>query len=98
MRNRVSLWLGAALLSVASFAIAADLPLVDGVVKKIDLAAKKITIAHGDIPNLNMKPMTMPYAVKNPDELKKLHEGDKVKFTADKVDKIYTVIHIEPAK
>lgn len=89
------------MLSVTSIAFAADksnLPMSDGVVKKIDLPAGKVTLAHGPITNLQMPPMTMPYHVKVVSELKSLHEGDKVKFTAEKLKTGYTVLHIELAK
>ncbi|MFY9259276.1 MAG: copper-binding protein [Gallionella sp.] len=88
-------------LSVTSVAFAAEkstLPLVEGIVKKIDLPAGKVTLAHAAIPNLKMQPMTMPYRVKVVSELKALHEGDKVKFTADKLKEGYTVLHIEIVK
>lgn len=103
MKTRLMLLLCLALTSVVAPSYAAEkaaitLPTVEGVVKKIDLASNKVTLAHGDIPNLNMPPMTMPYVVKVPAELKPLHEGNKVKFTADKVGKVYTVIHIEVVK
>lgn len=89
------------MLSVTSLAFAAEkapvvnfLPLADGIVKKIDTQTGKITLAHGEIPNLGMKPMTMPYLMQNPALLKTVHEGDKVKFSADKVKGIYTVTHL----
>lgn len=93
------------MLSITSVAIAADqpstvqaLPLVNGIVKKIDLAAAKVTLEHGLVANLKMPPMTMPYHVKNTSELKTLHVGDKVKFTVDKLKTGYTVLHIEVVK
>lgn len=86
----------AALLAAAALAQAA-LPAVEGEVRKIDTDAKKITLKHGDIPNLEMTGMTMVFRVKDPDLLAKVKPGDKVRFTADKVDGALTVLSIEPA-
>jgi len=87
--------LSAALLAAAAFAQAA-LPSVEGEVRKIDTDAKKITLKHGDIPNLEMTGMTMVFRVKDPELLGKVKPGDKVRFTADKVDGALTVLSIEP--
>lgn len=86
--------LSAALLAAAAFAQAA-LPTVEGEVRKIDTDAKKITLRHGDIPNLEMSGMTMVFRVKDPELLGKVKPGDKVRFTADKVDGALTVLSIE---
>ena len=67
-------------------------------VRKVDLDAKKITLKHGEIKNLEMPPMTMVFQVKDPAVLATVKQGDKVKFTAEKVNGAYTVTSIEPAK
>ena len=87
--------LSAALLAAAAFAQAV-LPVVEGEVRKIDTDAKKITLRHGDIPNLEMTGMTMVFRVQDPELLGKVKPGDKVRFTADKVDGALTVLSIEP--
>ena len=87
--------LSAALLAGAAFAQAA-LPAVEGEVRKIDIETKKITLKHGDIPNLELTGMTMVFRVKDPELLGKVKPGDKVRFTADKVDGALTVLSIEP--
>jgi Cu/Ag efflux protein CusF len=86
----------AAQLSLASSSLAADE--VDGEVKKIDESAGKITIKHGPIKNLDMDSMTMVFRVKEPDMLKKVQAGDKIKFEADRVNGALTVTEIETAK
>ena len=88
--------LGLATLSLAAFA-QAPLPVVDAEVRKIDTEQQKITLRHGEIANLDMAPMTMVFRVKEPALLQKLKPGDKVRFTADKVDGALTVMTIEPA-
>ena len=72
--------------------------LSDGEVRKVDKDAKKITIKHGPLVNLDMPPMTMVFQVKDPALLDKVKAGDKVKFEADKVRGAYVVKRIEPAK
>ena len=67
-------------------------------VRKVDLAARKITLKHGEIKNLEMPPMTMVFQVPNPALLGGIKTGDKVRFTADKVNGAYTVLTLQPAK
>jgi Cu(I)/Ag(I) efflux system periplasmic protein CusF len=83
-----------------SFSVVAqvNLPMAEAEIRKIDLENKKITLKHGEIKNLDMPGMTMVFTVKDATMLDKLATGDKVKFTADKVGSIYTVMSIEKAK
>lgn len=74
------------------------LPQTDGVIKKLDLAGGKVTIAHGEIVNLKMPPMTMSFKAKDPAMLKPWKEGDKVRFRSADVKGTLTVISIEAAK
>jgi hypothetical protein len=67
-------------------------------VRKVDLSAGKITLKHGEIKNLEMPPMTMVFQVPNPGLLGGIKAGDKVRFTADKVNGAYTVLTLELAK
>lgn len=77
---------------------AAALPMVSGTVEKVDAAAGKVTIEHGAIPNLNMDSMTMVFRAQDPAMLKGVKSGDKVRFTADRVNGQITVTKIEKAK
>lgn len=72
--------------------------LSDGEVRKVDKGAKKITIKHGPIQNLDMPAMTMVFQVKDLGVLDQLKAGDKVKFQAEKIGGAYTVTKIEAAK
>lgn len=67
-------------------------------VRKVDKAAKKITLKHGPIQNLDMPGMTMVFQVSDPAMLELVKAGDKVKFSADKVGDNYVVTKIEPAR
>lgn len=73
--------------------------LADGEVRKVDKDAKKLTIRHGPLPQLDMPtPMTMVYQVKDPAFLDQVKPGDKVKFVAEKIGGQFTVIRIEATK
>jgi Cu/Ag efflux protein CusF len=71
---------------------------VDGSVEKIDQAQSKMTIKHGPIKNLDMDAMTMVFRVQDPEMLKKVKVGQKIKFEADRVNGQITVTKIQPAK
>ena len=88
------------LLSLSAYAQnhAGHLPQSDGVIKKIDATAGKVTIAHGEIVNLKMPPMTMSFKAKAPAMLKPFKEGDKIRFRAAEIKGELTVTSIEVAK
>ena len=75
-----------------------DAQLTDGEIRKVDKDAKKITIRHSPIVNLDMPAMTMVFQVKDPAMLDQVKAGDKVKFVAEKAGGAYTVTRIEPGK
>ena len=70
----------------------------DGEVRKVDKGAKKITIKHGPLTNLEMPAMTMVFQVKDPAMLEQVKAGDKVKFRAEKIGAAYIIVNLEPAK
>jgi len=73
--------------------------LVDGEVRRVDRDAKKITIRHGPLPQLDMPhAMTMVYQVRDAALLDKAKPGDKVKFEAEKIGGAFVVTRIEPVK
>lgn len=71
---------------------------VAGEVRRIDQEAKKVTLRHGPIPNLQMPDMTMVFQLQDPTMLQGLKVGDKVRFKADKVDGAYTVTAVESVR
>lgn len=71
------------------------LPVAEGEIRKVDKAAGKISIRHGEIKNLDMPPMSMVFQVKDKALLEKVKAGDKVRFTADQIDGDYTLITID---
>ena len=70
----------------------------DGEVRKVDKDAKKITIRHGEIKNLDMPPMTMVFAVKDVVVLDKVKAGDKIQFKAVDDGGKLTVVEIQASK
>ena len=72
--------------------------MAEGEIRKVDTDAKKITIKHGDIKNLDMPGMTMVFQVKDPALLEKVKAGDKVLFKAEKAGGAIVVTDIQPAK
>lgn len=73
-------------------------PQSEGVIRKIDAARGKVSIAHGEIANLKMPPMTMTFTARDAAMLKGFKEGDKVRFRAAEVKGNLTVVGIEAAK
>jgi len=84
--------------STAMVVAASHEGMVDGEVRKVDLAAKKLTIKHSELKNLDMPAMTMVFQVKDPAMLEKVKVGDKVKFRADKIGGAFTVVELEPVR
>lgn len=76
---------------------AASLPWAEAEVRRIDDQAGKISLRHGPIANLEMPPMTMVFQVQDRSLLARAKPGDRVRFTADKVNGQYTVLQLEPA-
>ena len=72
--------------------------MVDGVVKKIDKAAGKVTVAHGPLTNLNMPAMTMVFRVKDAAWLDLMKPDGKIRFVADSVGGTLTIVRFEAGK
>lgn len=98
MKNR---WLSSVSSTFAALALGLGLAAavqaqsIDGEVKKIDIEAGKVTLKHGEIKNLDMPAMQMAFRVADPAWLTTLQVGDKVKFSADKVNGQFTVTTLE---
>ena len=95
--KRIAIGLIAAL-SLSGAAFAQGLPTVSGTVEKVDAAQGKVTIDHGPIKNLDnldMESMTMVFRAQDPALLKGIKAGDKVQFTADRVNGQISVTSIK---
>ena len=85
----------AGLIAALALSGSALTPTVSGTVEKVDTTEGKITIDHGPIPNLNMDAMTMVFRAQDPAMLKQVKAGDKVQFTADRVNGQISVTSIK---
>lgn len=65
-----------------------------GEVRRIDVAAGKITLKHGNIDALQLPAMTMVYRI-DPRLLTDIKPGDKVRFTAQRENDQYVVTKIQ---
>jgi Cu(I)/Ag(I) efflux system periplasmic protein CusF len=73
-------------------------PTTEGEIRRVDREAKKLTIRHGPIQNLDMPAMTMVFQVNDPAVLDRVKPGEKVRFTAEKIGGAYTVTRLEPVQ
>lgn len=81
--------------SGAGGAAASEASLSEGEIRKVDKDARKITIRHGPIANLDMPAMTMVFQVRDPALLEDVKAGDKVRFRAEKDGAAYIVTKFE---
>ena len=66
-----------------------------GEVTKIDEKQKKLTIRHEELTSLDMPAMTMVFAVAEDSMIEEVKVGQKIKFTADRVNGRITVTDIK---
>ena len=72
--------------------------LSEGLVRKVDVAAGKLTLKHGPLANLAMPPMTMAFRVRDAALLKGLKVGDAVRFRAEEIEGVLTVTLLEASR
>lgn len=77
------------------FAQTAGADMAEAEIRKVDRDAKKVTLKHGPIKNLDMPPMTMVFQVRDARMLDNLKAGDKVRFSADQQQGAYVVTAVE---
>ena len=93
--TRRKTWLALSLSALTLGALAQALPLAEGEVRRVDKAGGKISLKHGEIKNLDMPPMSMVFQVRDPALLDKLKPGDKIRFSAEKLEGAFVVTAIE---
>lgn len=71
-------------------------PWVEGEIRRLDTPNRKITLRHGDIPNLDMPPMTMVFKLGPEVDVGTLAAGASVRFSAELINGEYTLTRIEP--
>jgi Cu/Ag efflux protein CusF len=70
----------------------------DGEVLRVDKGRGSVTIKHGPMPKFDMPAMAMPYQVKDKSALDQLKPGDRIRFDADSVGGVFTVVRLEKLK
>lgn len=81
----------------ASPAPASAAPLTDGEITRVDARSGRLTVRHGDIPNLDMPAMTMVFALPDPQQATQFKPGDKIRFRAEQPGGVLTLTHVERA-
>lgn len=94
MKALIKLTLAAALaLGTAYGALAAEF--TKGTVKKVDAKAKKVTLIHEELKDLDMPAMTMVFRVQDDAIMEKLKEGANIEFVAERVNGKLTVTEVK---
>ena len=83
--------------SMAAMAQTATKDMTEAEVRKVDKDAKKLTLKHGPIKNLDMPGMTMVFQVKDAALLDTLAVGDKIKVSVEQQQGAFVVTAIEKA-
>jgi len=101
IRKRLGIALAASLVAVNARADAppcvarCTTPLVEGIVRTVSLPDGRITLRHGPIENLGIPAMTMVFRVKDARWIDGVEIGSSVRFAADRVEGVFTIIHLE---
>ena len=90
--------LAATALTLLASAAGAQTSPTSGEVTKVDKTNSRITLRHGEIKNLDMPPMTMTFRVRDGKLLDGVAVGERVRFTAEKLDGNYVVTTINKAE
>ena len=75
----------------------AEGPMSQGEIVKLDKAAGRVTLKHGEIKNLDMPPMSMVFRVREAKMLDGVAVGDRVRFVAEKVNGQYLLTTLTKA-
>jgi len=76
----------------------AELDLAEGEVRWVDPGAGKLTVMHVRHKSLGMPPMTMVVRVKDAGRLTQLKAGDRIRFSAERVNGVLTATVVQSAK
>jgi Cu/Ag efflux protein CusF len=66
-----------------------------GVIKKVDLEGKKVTVIHEELKSLEMPAMTMVFRTADDAMLEQFKEGQAIEFTADRVNGKLTITAVK---
>jgi Cu/Ag efflux protein CusF len=93
MKTSLVMILAAAISLATTAAFATDY--TKGTVKKVDMKAKKVTIIHEELKNLDMPAMTMVFYPKDEAMLEQMKVGEVIEFVADRVNGKLTVTELK---
>ncbi|MCK5745131.1 copper-binding protein [Oricola sp.] len=93
MKNIVAALLAASMALTANAALATEY--TKGMIKKVDMKAKKVTIIHEELKNLDMPAMTMVFYPGEEAMLSRMTEGQEIEFRADRVNGKLTVVELK---
>lgn len=79
----------------ASEAASALASMTEGEVRKVDKEAGKVTLRHAPIESMGMPAMTMVFRVADPKMLEQLKEGEKIRFSAARLNGAITLMSVE---
>jgi Cu(I)/Ag(I) efflux system protein CusF len=77
---------------------ASESSMSEGIVRKVDKTAGKVTVAHGPLPNLKMPAMTMVFRVKDFSWLDRMQADSKIRFQAESINGVLTIVRFESTK
>ena len=77
---------------------ASESSMSEGVVRKVDKAAGKVTVAHGPLTNLKMPAMTMVFRVKDAAWLDRMQADSPIRFQAESINGVLTIVRFESTK
>jgi Cu/Ag efflux protein CusF len=89
-------WLTFTAALLAAAVVQAQAPTASGEITKLDKAAR-VTLKHGEIKNLDMPPMTMVFRVSDAKLLDGLAVGQRIGFTAERINGQFTVTSVTKA-
>lgn len=95
MMRKLTVIMSAILVATLFFSSAIAEEFTKGVVKKIDMKKKKVSIIHEEITNLEMPAMTMVFRTIDEDMLTKMKAGDEIEFVAERVKGKLTVTKLK---
>lgn len=82
-------------LSLIPVVASAQTASADGELRKVDNAARRVVIRHGEWKGMNMQAMTMAFQVRDGVSLEGLKAADKVHFAVEREGREYVVTAIE---
>lgn len=65
-----------------------------GSVRKVDAKSRQVTIAHGELKNLNMPAMTMVFVAADEAMLTAMSAGQEIEFVAERINGKLTITEI----